>query len=169
MHSRWAIANRQWLAKRHSTFEFDLHRSHFMRLVTNPPSPSSSIVRFSPAIEYSKQYFPGLYKTHPQLFIQINRLTTSIAWANKLDTSPYADLASESIHSDLEPTFVKEYCAKLAMSRHPPLSVVTDIGANGALAKIEKSKKIMRDKRDQWEVGDELMVCTSFSLSQNRD
>ena len=43
--------------------------------------------------------------------------------------------------------FAIEYCASLGMSRQTPLRVVGDIGGGGALARIEKGRKIMRERR----------------------
>ena len=83
----------------------------------------------------------------------------------RLQNSPYADLASPSLHSDLEPLFAKEYCANLGMSRQVPLRVVGDIGGGGALARIEKGRKVMREKKGGWSQTDELPVrCAVFFL-----
>jgi hypothetical protein len=44
------------------------------------------------------------------------------------------------------------------MSRQLPLRVVGDIGGGGALARIEKGKKVMRERRSEWSQSDELPV-----------
>lgn len=80
----------------------------------------------------------------------------------KLERSPYADLASSSLHTDLEPLFAKEYCASLGMSQQVPLRVVGDIGGGGALARIEKARAVMKEKKSEWSQSDELPVCYSF-------
>lgn len=77
---------------------------------------------------------------------------------SKLQESTYRDLAQPSLHFDLEPLFAKEYCASLGMSRQLPLRVVGDIGGGGALARIEKGKKVMRERRSEWSQSDELPV-----------
>jgi hypothetical protein len=77
----------------------------------------------------------------------------------KLQTSPYPDLASPSLHFDLEPLFAKDYCASLGMSRQVPLRVVGDVGGGGALARIEKGRKVMRERKSEWSQTDELPVC----------
>ena len=82
----------------------------------------------------------------------------------KLQNSPYVDLASPSLHSDLEPLFAKEYCASLGMSRQEPLRVVGDIGGGGALARIEKGRKVMRERKSEWSQIDELPVRCLCSL-----
>lgn len=83
---------------------------------------------------------------------------------SRLQKSPYADLASPSLHLELEPMFAKEYCASLGMSRQVPLRVVGDIGGGGALARIEKGRKVMRERKSEWSQTDELPV-RSPSLS----
>lgn len=83
---------------------------------------------------------------------------------SRLQKSPYADLASPSAHTDLEPMFAKEYCASLGMSRQVPLRVVGDIGGGGALARIEKGRKVMRERKSEWSQSDELPVSRFLSL-----
>jgi hypothetical protein len=68
----------------------------------------------------------------------------------------YRDLALPTLHFDLEPLFAKEYCASLGMSRQVPLRVVGDIGGGGALARIEKGRKVMGDRKGEWSQLDEL-------------
>lgn len=58
--------------------------------------------------------------------------------------------------------FAKEYCANLGMSRQVPLRVVGDIGGGGALARIEKGRKVMRERKSEWSQADELPVGTPF-------
>ena len=69
---------------------------------------------------------------------------------SKLKTSPYKDLLSEDVQSDLELLFAQEYCASLGMGRQIPLRVLSDIGGGGGLARIEKAKRVMREKKSEW-------------------
>jgi hypothetical protein len=80
----------------------------------------------------------------------------------RLQNSPYSDLASPSLHLDLAPLFTKEYCTSLGMSRQVPLRVVGDIGGGGALARIEKGRKVMRERKSEWSQSDELPVSLLF-------
>lgn len=73
-------------------------------------------------------------------------------------TSPYADLASPALHMDLLPTFAREYCASLGISKQVPLRVVGDIGGGGALSRIEKGRKVMRERKSEWSQTNELPV-----------
>jgi len=77
-----------------------------------------------------------------------------------MQKSPYEDLTSDTIHLDLENMFATEFSASLGMSKQPPLRVVGDIGGGGALAKIEKGRKIMRERKSEWSQTDELPVGT---------
>lgn len=72
--------------------------------------------------------------------------------------SPYADLANPSLQADLAVLFAAEYCGARGLSRHPSLKVVCDIGGGGALARIEKGRKVMRERKSEWSQTDELPV-----------
>lgn len=113
-----------------------------------------------PALSYARTALRPFYSAHTAEF---QRLTACITYLplSRLRSSPYADLASPSLHLDLEPLFAKEYCASLGMSRQVPLRVVGDIGGGGALAKIEKGRKVMRERKSEWSQTSELPV--SFS------
>ncbi|KAJ7470712.1 CTLH/CRA C-terminal to lish motif domain-containing protein [Mycena latifolia] len=148
----WVDKNRAFLRDRGSPLEFHLHRSQFIRLLlgTHPPNPMQ-------AISYAKGTMQSFYAENEDEF---KPLTACIAYLplSKLQTSPYAYLASPSLHFDLEPLFAKEYCASLGMSRQVPLRVVGDIGGGGALARIEKGRKVMRERKSEWSQADELPI-----------
>ena len=80
----------------------------------------------------------------------------------RLRVSPYADLASPNFYADIDPLFAREYCASSGMSRQIPLKVVADIGGGGALARIEKGRKLMRERKSEWSQTDELPVRLSL-------
>jgi hypothetical protein len=147
------MRNRTFLLSRSSPLEFYLHRSQYIRLLlsSNPPNKV-------PAISYANATLRPFYSEHPAEF---KRLMACILFLpeQKLRASPYADLAEPSLHTDLEPLFAKEYCASLGMSRQVPLRVVGDIGGGGALARIEKGRKVMRERKSEWSQTDELPVC----------
>lgn len=129
-----------------------MHRSQYIRLLlsTHPPDVHT-------ALAYAKAKFPPFYLEYGA---EVNRLMNCITYLPiaRLQKSPYADLASPSLHLDLEPLFAKEYCASLGMSRQVPLRVVGDIGGGGALARIEKGRKVMRERKSEWSQSDELPV-----------
>ncbi|KAJ7452477.1 CTLH/CRA C-terminal to lish motif domain-containing protein [Mycena galericulata] len=148
----WVAKNRSFLRERASPLEFHLHRSQYIRLLLSNHPPNAL-----PAIEYAKGTMAPFYAENADEF---KRLIACIAYLplSKLQTSPYADLASPSLHFDLEPLFAKEYCASLGMSRQVPLRVVGDIGGGGALARIEKGRKVMRERKSEWSQADELPI-----------
>ncbi|KAF8077996.1 CTLH/CRA C-terminal to lish motif domain-containing protein, partial [Lyophyllum atratum] len=157
----WARNHRAFLQSRSSPLEFYLHRSQYIRLLfsSHPPDPI-------PAIAYANAYLRPFYHEHEAEF---QRLMGCVAYLplSKLQASPYADLASPSLHFELEPLFAKEYCASLGMSRQVPLRVVGDIGGGGALARIEKGRKVMRERKSEWSQTDELPIEIPL-LPENR-
>jgi hypothetical protein len=98
------------------------------------------------------------YATHRAEFVRLLACPAFLP-LHTLQKSVYADLASPTLHFDLEPLFAKEYCASLGLSRQVPLRVVGDIGGGGALARIEKGRKVLGDRKGEWNRLDELPVC----------
>lgn len=156
---RWAEANRSFLESRYSPLEFYLHRSQYIRLLlaTHPPDVPT-------ALAYAKANFSPFYARYSE---EIKRLMSCVIYLPiaRLQCSPYADITSTTLHLDLEPMFAKEYCASLGMSRQVPLRVVGDIGGGGALARIEKGRKVMRERKSEWSQSNELMVRCDQPLS----
>jgi hypothetical protein len=71
---------------------------------------------------------------------------------------------TEAIHaSHLVPLFSSDFCAALKMSRELPLSVVTNIGGGGALAKLAKARSVMKGRKE-WSQVEELPVSPSLKL-----
>ena len=149
---RWVEHNREFLQARQSPLEFQLHRARYLHFLIecHPPEVTS-------AIAYANANFEDFC---PQHQAEIMRLMTCIAFLplERLGTSPYADLASPNLYTDIDPLFAREYCASLGMSRQIPLKVVADIGGGGALARIEKGRKLMRERKSEWSQTDELPV-----------
>ncbi|ETW86023.1 hypothetical protein HETIRDRAFT_44227 [Heterobasidion irregulare TC 32-1] len=152
----WVRNNRPFLQSRASSLEFYLHRSKYLRLLSASHTPIPTH-----AIDYANKYLRPFYDSHPGEF---QRLLSCIMYLQKLETSPYADLASPTVHCDLEPMFATEFSACLGLSKQVPLKVVGDIGGGGALAKIEKGRKIMRERKSEWSQADELPVSIEIPL-----
>lgn len=149
---RWTHSNRTFLSSRSSSLEFNLHRSQYLRLLVSSSSPLPL-----PALQYLQSISPSLYAAHGQ---EIDRLLTCILFLPlpRLITSPYADCANLALHADLQPEFAREYCANLGLSKQVPLRVVGDIGGGGALSRIEKGRKVMRERKSEWSQTNELPV-----------
>ncbi|KAG8861220.1 hypothetical protein FRB96_003170 [Tulasnella sp. 330] len=181
---QWSTSARDFLQTRHSTLEFELHRSRYLRLLLEPlpesisvdaylsPLPPSSVA--TPAYLYSRLHFPSLYYTHPQCTSELNRLTTVLIYARspeKLALSrAYADLADIQLrsHDGLKRMFVSEWCKWMNVSARGALREVADLGGNGALARIEKGRKVMAGRKAGsgggngaeawWDAKEELMI-----------
>ncbi|THU90701.1 hypothetical protein K435DRAFT_781093 [Dendrothele bispora CBS 962.96] len=148
----WVECHRSFLQSRSSPLEFYLHRSQYIRLLLSSHPPNIEAAK-----SYANTTLRPFYPNHPEEF---KRLMACIVYLplSRLQKSPYADLASPSLHFDLEPLFAKEYCANLGMSRQVPLRVVGDIGGSGSLGKIEKGRKLMRERKGEWSQRDELPI-----------
>ena len=79
----------------------------------------------------------------------------------RLSSSPYADLASAALHTDLEAEFTKEYASRIQIGREAPLKVLNRIGGGNALVRIEKGKKVMKERKGDWTNNDDLPVRPS--------
>lgn len=150
--SRWSRRNRHFLNASSSPLEFYLHRSEYIRLLLACEPHDCDR-----ALAYANLHLRAFYAEHTAEF---RRLMTCVAYLprTRLESSPYADLASLNVHTDLESLFAREYCASMDMSRQIPLRVIGDIGAGGALARIEKARTVMKEKKSEWTQSDELPV-----------
>ncbi|THH13432.1 hypothetical protein EW146_g6787 [Bondarzewia mesenterica] len=146
----WVRNNRAFLKSRSSSLEFHLHRAEYLRLLR-----VSRVLYPRNALDYANRYLGSFYDSHPS---DLQRLMSCILYLPNLESSPYPELASPTIHSDLEPMFATEFSACLGMGKQVPLKVVGDIGGGGALAKIEKGRKIMRERKSEWSQADELPI-----------
>ncbi|KAG9008570.1 hypothetical protein FRB95_001293 [Tulasnella sp. JGI-2019a] len=181
---QWTVAARDFLQTRHSTLEFELHRSRYLRVLLEPLPDSFPIEGYAstlpptslinPAYQYSRTHFPSLYRTHSQCTSQLNRLTTILIYARnpgKLASSKaYGDLADADLrsHEGLERMFVREWCKWMNVSARGALKEVAGLGGNGALARIEKGRKVMAGRKPGpsgssgteawWDANEEIMI-----------
>ncbi|RDX56891.1 hypothetical protein OH76DRAFT_1370055 [Lentinus brumalis] len=148
----WTHAHREFLHKRSSSLEFHLHRSQYLRLVLSEPP------NVPEALSYAQTHLSPFFAHHEP---ELRRLMACLVWlpaSRLLEKSPYPDLANPCVHTDLQGMFATEYCASLGMSRQAPLRVIGDIGGGGALARIEKGRKVMRERKSEWSQADELPI-----------
>lgn len=148
----WAVKSRPFLEFRASPLEFHLHRAQYLRLLLASEPPDTHA-----AIKYANAYLRPFYPRYPHEF---ERLFACLVYLplSKLQQSTYRDLAEPGLAAALEPLFAKEYCASLGMSKQVPLRVVGDVGAGGALARIEKGRRVMRERKSEWSQTDELPI-----------
>jgi len=93
--------------------------------------------------------------------------------------SPYSPSLSHSPSttapsptSSLCASFSAAYLKSLGLPNQSPLTVVTDVGGSGAMAKIMKVRQVMKEKRTEWSAQGELpvrftspLLCFSHSQS----
>jgi hypothetical protein len=116
------------------------------------------------AVRYLQGLAPALREIHAA---EVQRLVTALLYLplERLAKSPYRDLVDPSLHRIIQVEFAKEYCASVGLSRTLPLRTVGDIGAGGAIVRIEKGKKVMREKKSEWSQTDELPVSFHFFIT----
>lgn len=146
-------ANREFLEARDSPLEFLLHRSQYLRTLTNAPVLSSS--GQSPALAYASTHLLPLQHRYQT---EIPRLINCMLYGGSSESlaSSYPEFASPSIHTCLEGAFTREYCAQRQVSKQAPLKVVSNIGGGVALPRIEKGKKIMKERKGEWSHTEEI-------------
>ena len=154
---RWTHRHRDFLRRRSSSLEFHLHRFQYLQLVLSEHPDVEA------GLAYAQTNFSPFFERHGT---EVRRLMTCVLFLpmSRLLKSPYADLVNPSVHTDLQGMFATEYCASLGMSRQAPLRVIGDIGGRGALARIEKGRKVMRERKSEWSQSDELPVSCTISL-----
>ncbi|GAA6053822.1 hypothetical protein JCM3770_003053 [Rhodotorula araucariae] len=93
------------------------------------------------------------------LFLPIGRLRSSV----------YGALFDESARvirtNAAASAFAAAYLAQLSLPRESPLTVVTDVGGGGALAKIMKVRAVMKEKKTEWSAVGELPVEIPLPLA----
>ena len=152
----WAAENRSRLQQRGSPLEFDLHKIHFISMITRHDPPDQL-----EALGYLRRLSASLYASNDQ---EIYRMITSLLFlpVEKLRSSPYSDLLDPTLIRKSKLELAREYCASMGLSRSVPLQTVGTIGAGGALTRIEKSRKVMRENKSEWSQVDELPVNSFF-------
>ncbi|CAG8561154.1 7716_t:CDS:10 [Ambispora leptoticha] len=142
----WARAERERLEKRGSSLEFQLHRLHFIQHLRDQYLDES--LRYA---QLNFQYF------NTQHFREIRRLMGSLAYINRLESSPYADLLSTEGWTNIQNTFATDFCSLLGFSRESPLFISVTVGAT-ALPWLIKMSTIMKEKKNEWSQQNELPV-----------
>jgi hypothetical protein len=162
---RWTSKHHNYLsAPPHpSPLPFYLHRSRYIALLL---SQTENPVDTPPAaLQYARDHlFPHL----PTHSIEIYHLLGALLYRpHQLATSPYTDLLSQSFTAaSLVPLFQSEYCRLHGIPREDPLEVVVEIGAGGALSRIEKGRKVVESRMGPVRAWEELPVGCSLFLAR---
>lgn len=94
------------------------------------------------------------------------RLTTSILYLSRLANSPYSDLLSPHVTTDVAAQFTRDFCALLGLSADSPLFTSATAGSS-ALPTIFKMSSIMKDQSGlEWTQQGELPVEIPLQESQ---
>lgn len=160
--TRWTSKHHDFLsAPPHpSPLMFYLHRARLIQLLLDPSvSSTTNPHNDCPApLQYARDHlYPYIVSSHQQ---EIYHLLGALLYTpSQLPTSPYADLLSPSLQPPaLVPLFKVEFCRLHGWAREDPLSVVVDLGAGGALSKIDKARKVMKDRLGEVRTWEELPV-----------
>lgn len=156
----------RWTSKHHaylsspphpSPLPFQLHRARFVSLLRR----SGAVDGIPAALKYAQDHLFPFITAQPEVY----RLLGAIAFGSDLGSSPYADLLSPAYAAAaLVPLFRIEFCRLHGWPKEDPLDVVVELGANGALAKIEKARKVMKDRLGDVRTWEELPVSSGTNL-----
>jgi hypothetical protein len=155
-------ANREFLDSRDSPLGFLLHRSQYLRILA-----SSSIISLtsepSPALTYASAHLLPLQHRYPH---DVPKLINCMLYGGSPESlaSSYPEFATPAIHTCLEIAFTREYCAQQQVSQQAPLKVVSNIGGGVALPRIEKGKKIMKERKGDWSHTEDIPASLSDKL-----
>ncbi|CAG8579534.1 3907_t:CDS:2 [Acaulospora morrowiae] len=147
----WARSQRDALERRGSSLEFQLHRLHYIKYLVEQ--------RRDEALMYAKSNFSYFRARHLN---EIHRLMGALVYIYKLSSSPYVDLLSEHVWTDIQLAFTRDFCNLLGMSCDSPLYISVTVGAT-ALPTIIKMATIMKEKKNEWSQQDELPVEVPLS------
>ncbi|KAI5481936.1 aldolase [Pseudohyphozyma bogoriensis] len=161
----------------HQDLLFALRKEEYIRLLLSssdlsesapllrPPSHSAS----SPsALVYGGMYFRPLYT--PSRAAEIEALLTSPLYLppSRLISSPYADLFKHHLGAsgerpappppELLTQFTEAFLVSVGLPKEDPLKIVTDIGGGGAVSRLVKVGKVMKEGKVNWSSGGELPV-----------
>ncbi|CAH1760316.1 8425_t:CDS:2 [Entrophospora sp. SA101] len=131
-----------------SSLEFQLHRLRYIQFLIDQ--------QHNEALMYAKNNFNYFNNRHLH---EIQRLMCALAYINRLQSSPYADLLSTDAWTNIEHIFTRDFCNLLGMSYESPLFISVTVGAQ-ALPTIIKMATIMKEKKNEWSQQDELPVNT---------
>lgn len=89
--------------------------------------------------------------------IEITKLSAALLYADKLESSRYAELCSSSKWVSIKQEFQRDFCSLLKMSTESPLYTSVYVGTT-ALPVIMKLYTIMASKKAEWSAQNELPV-----------
>eukprot|EP00899_Mesostigma_viride_P012038 jgi/Mesvir1/20835/Mv07929-RA.1 len=151
----WAEKHRDELAKcrrrpspiEACNLEFHLHKLRFVDCLRTQGRVE--------ALGYARAHLSKFASSHMR---EVQRLMGCLLWADRLESSPYADLLSEKHWSDATLGFMHDYCFVARQPFESPLCVCVTAGAV-ALPMLLKLASVMTGKsQDNWDTCKELPV-----------
>ncbi|KAM0754865.1 hypothetical protein T439DRAFT_321921 [Meredithblackwellia eburnea MCA 4105] len=161
--------------------EFELRKEEFVRILlrdvdltgstdpllpTHLPSPSPTQQE---ALAYAGLHFSQLWTIEraqticalaaSPLFMPFSKLLVSPYASLFADYAPKGDLGSgKGPESKLQAIFAAAFLKTIHLPKDSPLTVVTDVGGGGAMARIQKVRMVMKEKKTEWSAVEELPV-----------
>jgi len=183
----WAMAHREKLKKKKSSLEYMLHRHEFLQLALGRGISSSrsdlhpinaSTTNVSVAFSYGRRHFLPHFSTH---LLQIQQLFSLLLF---LPSIPADDLSCRTdgfpdeeallaqvpdryrdmIHmcdkdqAAILDLFHRDYCAVSNIPLFDPLEISVNVGADVALSRLMKVRKMMQERGHEWSQADELPI-----------
>ncbi|KAL8044696.1 hypothetical protein ABFX02_08G062400 [Erythranthe guttata] len=117
---KWVKRNCEELIQHGSELELKLHRLQFVEILQNKSRDE--------ALKYGRAFLAPFAATH---MADVQKLMTALLWADKLDSSPYAELLSSTHWSKMAEELTREFCNFMEQSHESPLSVTIAAGILG--------------------------------------
>ncbi|XP_015679445.1 E3 ubiquitin-protein transferase RMND5B isoform X2 [Protobothrops mucrosquamatus] len=152
----WAVFHRQQLADLNSTLEFQLHRLHFIRLLSGGPGKELE------ALSYARHFQPFAHLHKQEIQVMMGSL---VYLRLGLQNSPYRHLLDESHWTEICESFTRDACALLGLSVESPLSVSFAAGCV-ALPVLMNIKAVIEQRQctGVWSHKDELPIEVELGM-----
>ncbi|XP_073038602.1 protein RMD5 homolog isoform X1 [Primulina eburnea] len=143
---KWATNNHELLQQNGSDIEFKLYRLQFVEILQKKGRDE--------ALKYARAFFTPFASNH---MAEIQKLMACLLWAERLDSSPYAELLSSIHWEKLAEEITQQFCVLMGQSNESPLGVTIAAGAQG-LPTLLKLMNVMTGKKQEWQSMKQLPV-----------
>lgn len=143
---KWATNNHELLQQNGTDIEFKLYRLQFVEILQKRGRDE--------ALKYARAFLTPFASNH---MAEIQKLMACLLWAERLDTSPYAELLSSIHWENLAEEITQQFCHLMEQSNESPLGVTIAAGAQG-LPTLLKLMNVMTSKKQEWQSMKQLPV-----------
>ncbi|KZV53894.1 hypothetical protein F511_00160 [Dorcoceras hygrometricum] len=143
---KWATNNHELLQQNGSDIEFKLYRLQFVEILQKRGRDE--------ALKYARAFLTPFASNH---MAEIQKLMACLLWAERLDSSPYAELLSSIHWEKLAEEITQQFCNLMGQSNESPLGVTIAAGAQG-LPTLLKLMNVMTGKKQEWQSMKQLPV-----------